>query len=86
MTTVVNCEFCKSLKSFFCSPLTLALSPRWGEREKEEGTFGKRYKYSRLPGALDGGKKGAVSSAPPAPRPAAGKWKTPDPHGVDVMM
>jgi hypothetical protein len=39
MTTMVNCEFCKSLKSFFQSPLTLALSPRWGEREKEKKTF-----------------------------------------------
>jgi len=30
-------------KSFFLSPLTLTLSPRRGEREKE-GTFGKGYK------------------------------------------
>jgi hypothetical protein len=26
-------------KSFFLSPLTLALSPRWGERGQEERTF-----------------------------------------------
>ena len=29
------------IKSFFRSPLTLALSPRWEEREKEGGTLGK---------------------------------------------
>ena len=30
-------------KVFSESPLTLALSPRWGEREKAAGTFGKCY-------------------------------------------
>jgi hypothetical protein len=36
-------------KSFFLSPLTLALSPRWGERGQEEKTFGKRYKSTLRP-------------------------------------
>jgi hypothetical protein len=26
-------EFCENLKIFLFSPLTLTLSPRWGERE-----------------------------------------------------
>jgi len=30
-------------QKFFPPPLTLTLSPRWGERGKEERTFGKRY-------------------------------------------
>jgi hypothetical protein len=33
-------------KGFFLSPLTLTLSPRRGEREEEEETFGKPYKGS----------------------------------------
>ena len=31
-------------QKFFLTPLTLTLSPRWGERGQEERTFGKRYK------------------------------------------
>jgi hypothetical protein len=30
-------------QKFFPPPLTLTLSPRWGERVYEERTFGKRY-------------------------------------------
>jgi len=31
-------------QKFLPPPLTLALSPRWGERGEEERTFGKRYR------------------------------------------
>src|SRR5665647_3287109 len=33
-------------KSSLLPPLTLTLSPRWGERGQEERTFGKRYMSS----------------------------------------
>jgi len=39
-------------QKFLPPPLTLALSPRWGERGEEERTFGKRYKSPFFKGGL----------------------------------